>query len=155
MVTKEKVEAILQSFIDSEKEFVVDVSVAAGNRIQVLLDSDDAITIERCAEVSREIEKHLDRDTEDFELEVSSAGLSAPLKMLRQYKKNIGRSLDVVLIDGTKYTGELTDVNTADFGLQYEERVREEGMKRPKLMVQSIRIDYENVKIAKVVISYK
>lgn len=155
MVTKEKVEAILQSFIDSEKEFVVEVSVAAGNRIQVLLDSDDAITIERCVEVSREIEKHLDRDAEDFELEVSSAGLSAPLKMVRQYKKNIGRSLDVVLNDGTKYTGELMEVGTADFLLQYEEMVQEEGMKRKKLKVQSVRIDYESVKSNKIVISYK
>ena len=155
MIAKEKVEAILQECIDSAKEFVVELSVSPSNKILVLIDSDEGISIDRCVAVSREIEQHFDREVDDFELEVSSAGLSSPLKMARQYHKNVGRSLDVVLNDGLKMSGKLVQVNEDGFSLEVEEMVKEEGMKRKKLQVRTVSIKYDEVKTATVVISYR
>lgn len=87
MITNTKVENIVLQQLDSKIEFIVDISVSSANQIKVLLDGDQGITIERCVEISRAIEQSFDREAEDFELEVSSAGLSETLRLPRQYKK--------------------------------------------------------------------
>ena len=89
--------------------FLVDVQVGTGNKILVELDGDQGIGIDDCVAVSRHIEGNLDRETEDFELSVTSAGLGKPLKVQRQFLKNIGRQVIVKKNDGTLVEGVLKE----------------------------------------------
>ena len=88
--------------------FLVDLAIKPGNRIRVFIDSDTSILIEQCIGLSKFIESHLDRDIEDFELNVSSSGLDQPYRLVRQYIKNIGRDVAVVLMDEKKIEGMLS-----------------------------------------------
>jgi len=88
MITTEQIEKLVAEKLENKDVFLVDIRIRHGNRISVFLDSDTGVNIKTCAELSRYIEFNLDRESEDFELEVSSAGLDQPLKLLRQYVKN-------------------------------------------------------------------
>ncbi|KWW30208.1 MAG: ribosome maturation factor RimP [bacterium P3] len=100
-----------------DDKFVVGLKVTTDNRIFVDIDGDNGISIDDCIALSRAIESRLDRDTEDFELNVSSAGADAPLKMPRQYRRHVGRSLTVVLPDGERIEGTLTEADDTHFVL--------------------------------------
>ena len=155
MISKIEVEDIVLQQLDSEMEFIVDISISTSNQINVLLDGDQGITIERCVEVSRAINESFDREVEDFELEVSSAGLSESLRLPRQYMKNIGRSLDVVKTDGQKIRGVLLAVTDSNFTLEAENMVLVEGKKRKQKLVEQVLVPYTDVKTALVVISFR
>ena len=148
MISKGTVESIVNQHINTDNEFVVEISVSSSNKIIVLIDSDDGITIDRCVLVSKAIEQSFDRDEEDFELEVSSAGLSSPLKVVRQYQKNIGRNLDVVLANGTKMQGKLLSATESSFSIEVQEKVVLEGKKRKELITKSIDLPYSDIKTA-------
>ncbi|MGZ3883112.1 MAG: ribosome assembly cofactor RimP [Bacteroidia bacterium] len=111
MITKEQVKALVLEKIQGSSLFLVDIKVSASNKIEVFVDGDNGLAIKDCVELSRFIEKSLDRETEDFSLEVSSPGATAPLKMARQYVKHIGRDLEIVMNDGMELTGKLVNVN--------------------------------------------
>ncbi|MEM8926655.1 MAG: ribosome assembly cofactor RimP [Bacteroidota bacterium] len=120
---KEKVEELLNRALSKRLDlFLLDVTVGVDYSIKVVLDGDKGISLNDCMEISRAIEHNLDRDEEDFSLEVTSAGASAPLILPRQYRKNIGRSLEVVT-DDQKIEGKLTQVT--DEGIILEWKVRE------------------------------
>ena len=155
MISKQKIEDIVNEHIDPSSEYIVEVTVSASNSILVLIDSDEGISSDRCVKVSRAVEQSLDRDEEDFELEVSSAGLSSPLKVVRQYKKNIGRHLDVVTSNGQKYTGKLVEVDDNNFAIEVEEMVKPEGKKRKELVVKKMAFAYSEIKSATIVISFR
>ena len=155
MIDKELVENIVNEQLNPDEEFVVDISVSASNKIMVLLDGDNGITIDRCVKVSRAIEQSFDREEEDFELEVASAGLSESLKLPRQYKKNVGRSLEVVKADGQKIKGLLLSANQEAFVLEVESMVKPEGKKRKEKVIDQFEIPYTDVKSAIVVISFR
>jgi ribosome maturation factor RimP len=99
MITREKVEHLIEEKIQGTDMFIVEVSVRPGNVIDVTLDSDVGITIEACTEVHRHLLHEMDRDVEDYSLEVSSPDLMKPLKVTRQYMKNVGRDLAVKKLD--------------------------------------------------------
>ena len=155
MISTQKIEDIVNEHIDPSSEYIVEVTVSVGNSILVLIDSDEGISIDRCVKVSRAVEQSLDRDEEDFELEVSSAGLSSPLKVVRQYKKNIGRHLDVVTSSGQKYTGMLVEVSDNNFAIEVDEMVKPEGKKRKELVVKKMAVAYSEIKSATIVISFR
>jgi len=155
MISKSTIEGIVNQHINVDKEFVVEISVSSSNKIIVLIDSDDGITIDRCVLVSRAIEQSFDRDEEDFELEVSSAGLSSPLKVVRQYQKNIGRNLDVVLTNGTKIQGKLLLATESSFSIEVQEKVVVEGKKRKELITKTIDLPYSDVKSAYIVVTFR
>lgn len=110
---------------DTPEYFVVDVRIKPTNNVKVFLDGDAGITIEKCVAVNRALYKKLEESglfpTDDFSLEVSSPGLDEPLKQERQYKKNIGRKVEVILLDGTRKEGKLIAV-TED-GIAIEETI--------------------------------
>src|SRR5690554_6668798 len=109
---REKVEQLLENALEKNKSlFLIDLDISADNQIRVTLDGDKGVTVEDCIEVSREIEHNLDREEFNFSLEVMSAGLSEPLSIPRQYKKNIGRNLKIKTINNNKLEGELTAAN--------------------------------------------
>lgn len=107
MITKAEIIHLAEEALAGTDRFIVEVLVKMDNVIMVFIDGDSSVTIDHCVELSRYIEHQLDRETEDFELRVSSAGLDHPFKMLRQYIKNIGRQVQVTLLDGEKQTGKL------------------------------------------------
>jgi ribosome maturation factor RimP len=149
------VQEIVNQQINSEKEFVVDITISSGNRIMILIDSDEGLTIDRCVKVSRAVEQALDRDSEDFELEVSSPGLSEPFKVKRQYQKNIGRKVEIITTAGQKVTGLLLSADNNGFILETEQMLKLEGKKRKELVVSNAEYNYTDVKSVKIVISFR
>lgn len=155
MINKERVELIVDQIIDAEKEFVVDITVSTNNHILVLIDSETGVVIKRCVEISRFIESQLDREEEDFELEVSSAGLTSPLKVHRQYVKNIGRTVEVLLNDGQKVTGKIIEVSPSALTILYQEKISIEGSKKKQLVERTKEIPFAEVKTTLIIISFR
>jgi len=151
MITKEKIQ-ILVDEVMSDDMFIVDIAVGTGNSISVLVDSDAGISVGECVQISRHIEGSLDREVEDFSLEVSSPGLSFPLKVLRQYLKNIGREVEVVTKSGEKQKGVLKSANTEGFELEFLAKGRVDGKKVEE--TKSLTYTFDQMKTVKIVISF-
>jgi ribosome maturation factor RimP len=154
MVNKAKIVELVKEKLD-EKAFLVDVKVSASNVIKIFVDSYDSFTIDRCVEISRHLEKNLDREKEDFELQVSSPGLTESFRVKEQYLKNAGREVEIVTTDGTKRTGLLKEVKPEFVLLETSTREKVEGHKKKQLVVREHQIDYSDIKSAKVVVSFK
>jgi ribosome maturation factor RimP len=116
-MNEKKIIELIHEHLDGTDRFLVDLVIKPGNRILVFIDSDTAITIDHCVELSRHIEKNLDREIEDFELNVSSSGLDQPFRLTRQYIKNIGRDVSVVCNDGSRLSGKLIKANETEYEL--------------------------------------
>ena len=155
MITKEQITKVVTPKIDEEGLFLVEVNVSPSNQITVFIDGDKGVTIDQCISVSRFIEQSFDRDVEDYELDVSSAGLDLPLKVLRQYLKNIGRTLDVVLANGKKMTGKLVAASKEEVSLEVEQSVLLEGKKRKQMVTEIIKINLSEIKSTKIVVSFR
>ena len=110
MITEEKVKAIVEQYIRGTKVFLVGVVVRPGNMIRVHVDQPGGISIDKCVDISRHLNRELDRDVEDFSLEVSSPGIGTPFRVRQQYEKNMGQEIKVVLEDGTRMKGTLESV---------------------------------------------
>lgn len=140
----------LKDFVESKLAgtdyFLVDLSVSPNNEVKVEVDSPNAVDIDYCVELSRAIEEAFSRDEEDYELEVGSAGLSAPFKVIGQYQKHIGDRVDVLTRDGKKLLGTLTEANPDNFTVTVETKVKPDGAKRPVLVEEPLTFDYADVK---------
>ena len=115
MIDKFKVLDIVKDVLEGSDKYLVNMKITPDNRIFVDIDGDNGITIDDCIELSRLIENSLDREEEDFELNVSSAGADSPLKMPRQYKRHIGRNLSVDALDGSHVEGTLAEADDDHF----------------------------------------
>ena len=125
-----RIESIVNGFTDGTDLFLVEVKASLSNELEVVIDSDTSVTIDQCVELSRAIESNFDRDAEDFELSVMSAGIGQPLKLERQYRKAIGQPIEVVMKDGMKYAGRLEAADEQAITLAWEEKQLVEGKKR-------------------------
>ena len=119
------------------------------------LDSETGIDIDTCADITRKIESVFDREVEDYELEVGSAGLTSPFKVKGQYLKNIGNEVEVLTADGRKFHGELTAVGDDDFTVEVEKKVKEPGAKRPKMVKEPTTFNFDETKSVKYLIKFK
>ena len=161
MIPESKIKQLVEARIEGTKLFVVDVKVSASNKINVLIDGYDGVTINDCIDVSRGVEHNLDREDQDFELEVSSAGLDMPFLVPEQYKKNLGRTVKVYTQDGRKHEGQLSYVDNEKIEITYEEKVRVEGRKKKELVTQLEEYFFESeerekkIRDTKVIISFK
>ena len=152
---KEKVTALLQeAFEEYENLFLINLKIKGNNEIVVVIDGDQGVTVQDCINVSRKVEHNLDREEEDFSLEVMSAGATEPLINTRQYKKNEGRDLEVVLQDGSKITGNLIQVHDEGIVLFWKERVPKEVGKGKMTVEKEEVIAFEAIKQAKVKIKF-
>ena len=151
MITKEKIQFLLEEVL-SDDMFIVDITVGTGNSILVSVDSNAGISVGECVQISRHIESSLDREVEDFSLEVSSPGLSLPFKVLRQYLKNIGREVEVVTKSGEKQKGILKSANTEGFELEFLVKGRVDGKKVEE--TKSLTYSFDQMKTVKIVISF-
>ncbi len=138
MIDKQKLTETVGKAIEGTDLFVVDIRVSPANEIVVEIDSPEGVDIDTCARITRAIEAEFDRDTEDYELEVGSAGLTAPMRVRGQFLKNIGNPVEILTRDGRKLHGTLTAVNddATAFTVATEVKVKEPGAKRPVLKTE-------------------
>ncbi len=134
MIEKNVVTRIVSEWLEDKEYFLVDVTVSPDDKIVVEIDHADGVWIDDCVELSRYIESKLDRDEEDYELEVGSAGIGQPFKVLQQYIIHKGCDVEVLAKDGKKYKGVLTDVDENQFSITVETKMKLEGEKRPKMV---------------------
>jgi ribosome maturation factor RimP len=132
--------------LEGTDKYLVNLKITPDNRIFVDIDGDNGVNIDDCIALSRAIESNLNRDEEDFELNVSSAGADQPLKLQRQYVKNVGRELEVVTFDGERTEGTLE--NASDEGIV----IRTAGSK--KQAPETLRYAYKDIKSARVAIKF-
>lgn len=155
MIEKNIVRQIVEEWLQDKDYFLVDVSVSNDNRIVVEIDHAEGVWIEDCVELSRFIESKLDREKEDFELEVGSAGVGQPFKVHQQYVNHLGKDVEVLTLDGKKYQGELHEVNDDTFSILRQVKKKEEGSKRPRLVDELVTFSYDEIKYTKYLISFK
>lgn len=154
MIDKNVVEIIVAGWLEGKDYFLTDLTVSRDNRIVVEIDHKDGVWIDDCVELSRYIEDHLDRDAQDFELEVGSAGIGQPFKVLRQYQNHIGDTVEVAPKSGRKYEGTLIAADTEGFTVSVEQKVKHEGEKRPHLETVEMHFAYDDVRSVKYVIEF-
>jgi len=146
---------MVEEWLEGKEYFFVDATVDKENKIVVEIDHKDGVWIEDCCDLSRFIESQLDRDAEDFELEVGSAGIGQPLKVLQQFINNIDHEVEVMTLDGKKLEGTLTDANSDGFTFCYKEKKKVEGKKRPVNVDVTRQYGYNDVKWVKAIIDFK
>ena len=125
-----KIREVAEAALLGTDRFVVDVKCSPANEIEVVIDADSTIDLDACVELSRKIEAEFDREVEDYELSVFSAGVGQPLKLLRQYNKLIGGTVEVLLTSGVKMLATLKEASHEGITLSYTERKLVEGKKR-------------------------
>jgi ribosome maturation factor RimP len=150
MIEKQKIEGLVKEYMKGTGLFLVSVKVSNANRISVLADKKEGITIDECAGIHRQIENGLDRDVEDFELQVSSPGLDLPFVVIEQYYKNEGRKVEVVDTEGTKYSGILKNVTAGGFEL--ETAIKTKGK---AIELKDISFNFEQIKTTRVILTIK
>ena len=135
--------------------FVVECKISPMGDIELLIDSDTAVKLEDCASLNRAIEAELDREVEDYSLMVASAGIGSELKLLRQYKKILGNSVEVLLKDGIKILAKLNDATEEGIALSYEEKQVVEGKKRKVTVEVTKSYAWEEIKYVKEYLDFK
>lgn len=152
---REKVAQLLESALEQNKSlFLIDLNISEENQIRVILDGDKGVTVEDCMMVSREIEHNLDREEYDFSLEVMSAGVSEPLTLPRQYKKNIGRNLKIKTKNEEKIEGELIAADDENCTIKWSAREPKPVGKGKVTVQKEANLPYKDIMEAKVMITF-
>lgn len=155
MIDAKQVIAIAERLLEGTDMFVVECTSSPMGDIELLIDSDSAVRLEDCATLNRAIEAELDREVEDYSLMVASAGIGSELKLLRQYRKVLGRSVEVLLKDGIKILAHLDDATEAGIILSYEEKQAVEGKKRKITVEVTKEYRWEEIKYVKEYLDFK
>lgn len=154
MIDKQIVKKLVDSWLKGKDYFLTDLTISEDDRIVVEIDHKDGVWIDDCVDLSRHIESNLDREVEDFELEVGSAGIGKPFKVKQQYINNIGNEVEVLLKDGKKLKGVMKDAADDSFTVTTQKKVKPEGAKRPQLIDEDVPLAYDEVKEVKAVIKF-
>ena len=155
MIDLQSVKEIVNEGIQGTDLFVADIIVSPDNRIVVEVDNDEGVDIDHCTTLHRYIESRLDREVEDYELEVGSAGITSPFKVVRQYQKNIGNEVEVLSRSGQKLTGTLKAADEEAFTLTVTKKVKPEGAKRKIEVEEDLTFPYNEIKYTKYIIRFK
>ena len=154
MIDKTELEQVINKALEGTGMFLVTLKVSKDNVIDVALDSDEDITIDDCVAVNDAVLAAFDRDEgEDYELTVGSYGITSPLLMPRQYRKNIGYEVEVLTGDGRKLKGVLTDADDEGFTLTMTVKRKLEGKKRPEMVEEQEHFNYSDIKQTKNIIN--
>jgi ribosome maturation factor RimP len=148
MISEAKIEQLVNEKLEGSSQFLVRLSVSSSNKIIVEIDGLEGVTIDDCVAVSRHIEGSLDREQDDFDLQVSSPGVSKPLIDKRQYPKNVGREVKVTTTEGVEMKGELLEAGE-------HIKLKLPASKKKKLPVREEVLQWDQVKETKVLISFK
>ena len=155
MTNKEVVKQLVEEWLKDKDYFLVDITISPENKITVEIDNAEGVWIEDCVELSRYIEDHLSRDEEDYELEVGSAGIGQPFKVLRQYQNHIGKDVEVLTKEHKKLKGVLTSADSEHFSIEITEKVKAPGAKRSQLITVEKTFGYDQVLYTKYLIKFK
>lgn len=155
MITTTQILELIDEKLQEKKFFVVHLDVKPGNNIQLEIDGPEGFTIKDCVDFSRQIEHNLDRETEDFELHVSSPGLDKPFRVIEQYQKYKGKEVRVVQNNGEVVEGVLEVVNENEIQITYSFKQKIEGKKKKETIVKEEIIPFTNIKETTIIISFK
>lgn len=155
MIEKTTVCQIVNEWLQGKDYFLVEVTISPDDRIVVEIDHKEGVWIEDCVELSRYIESRLNRDKEDYELEVGSAGIGQPFKVLQQYINHVGNEVEVLTRDGRKLQGLLKEATKDNFTVTIQKKVKPEGAKRPHMEAEDITLGYGDINYTKYLISFK
>jgi len=156
MIVATQIEEWVRALAEGTDMFVVRATVAPGNRIRVLVDRlSSGLTMKDCVAIHRHIESHLDRETEDFELEVGSPGMEEPFTHPLQYVKNIGRQVRVILNDGTEVSGRINAVIDKVVTIIPEAKSKGKAKTAPAIEVAPVSFDMNQIKETKKIITFK
>jgi len=155
MITIQDIQPIVERYINGSDLFLVQLKISKDNVVEIMIDSPVGVNLDQCVELSRAINETFDRDVEDFELTVSSAGLDQPFRVFQQYLKYIGKEVEVVLKSGKKLKATLVDATPDTITLSYEELQKVEGKKRKQLITNTESYILADVKSTKPIIKWK
>lgn len=155
MIETAKIKGIVDEWLKGKRYFLTDITVDENDRIVVEIDDKEGVWIDDCVELSKFIEEHLNRDEEDYELEVGSAGLGQAFKVLQQYLNHIGDRVEVVTSDHKKIRGILKQADENGITVDVERKVKPEGAKRPKLMTVEEKYSMDQLKSVSYAIDFK
>ena len=151
---KEKVEALVQeALVENPSLFLIDLTIGGDNSIRVLLDGDQGVTLETCIQVSRKVEHNLDREENDFSIEVSSCGVGSPLTIPRQFIKNVSRKLEVIDSEDKQVQGTLVEATDTSFTLEWKAREPKPIGKGKVTVIKTREFQYGQYNSAKVIVS--
>lgn len=155
MELKQTVENLLDAALESYPElFLVDLKVGADNSIKVILDGDNGVRLADCVAISRAVEHELDRDTIDFSLEVTSVGVSTPLQLPRQYKKNIGRKIEVTTTEAKTLVGTLVKADDTALELSWKTREPKPIGKGKHTVTKTAAVPYATIDKAQILVQF-
>ncbi len=154
MIKKQTIIDLIKSHFEGTDKFIVDVKVLAGNKIEVYIDAPQHVVIADCVALSRFIEGSLDREKDDFELQVSSPGATEAFKVTEQYKKYLNTKVKVVTKEGTKHEGVLLSANDTEFVLEETRREKKTVGKGNQTVVENITLTYNQTKETKSVLPF-
>ena len=154
MIEKNIINSLVEEKLKGTDYYLVDVSVSSDNMISIEIDNDNGVCIDDCVALSRFVEENLDREKEDFELEVGSSGITSPFKVVRQYLKNIGKEVEMLLKSGIKLTGILKDADENGATITIEKKVKAEGSKRKATFEEDLTYLYNEIKQTKYIIRF-
>ena len=155
MMFRNKVQELLDAALaEREHLFLIDLNINDTNKISITLDGDSGVNLQDCIDVSRAIENSLDREEQDFSLEVAPAGVSSPLKLVRQFKKNVGRTLKVKTISSEEIEAELTFADDEKIILEWQAREPKKIGKGKETVSKKLELPYNSIKEAVVIISF-
>ncbi len=147
MIDKEKVQTVVNQELEGSDLFLVDLKIGKDNKISVFIDGDNGVTIQNCIDLSKQIESNFDREVEDFELSILSSGIGEPLKLNRQYEKNIGRNIEVITKEGEKIVGELLLVNEEKIVVKIQPKKKKDPIVEKEIL-------FDNIKESKIIILF-
>ena len=154
MIQESTVRALIDEITQDTDMFLVDLKISGGNKISVSVDAIGGLPITDCMKVSRGIEFNLDREEQDFELNVSSPGLDKPFKVFKQYEKNVGRSIRIVMIDEGVFDAKITGVEDPKISLEVEEVITKSDALENVEKGDAIGLSQEDIKESKINISF-
>ena len=155
MIDRQQVIELTNDWLSDKEYFLVDVVISKDDKITVEIDHAEGVWIEDCAELSRHIENGLNGEADDYELEVGSAGLGQPFKVLQQYRNHIGLEVEVLTKEGKKIKGILKEAAEKEFTVTISKKEKVEGAKRPQLVEEDITFPYDGIKYTKYIINFK
>ncbi len=153
MISKEYIRQLIENKLSNTDKYLIEIKVTPDNKIFVFIDGDNPVKLQDCIDLSKYIKTNLNRNTDDFELNVSSAGLDQPLKIYRQFVKNIGRNIEILMDNGTRQKGKL--INISDNSITIEHELHKKKKSLEKETGKIIKLPLNQIKETKVSISLK
>ena len=155
MLKESTVQTLINNGLEERKDlFLIDLKISPDNKINIIIDGDNGVAVEDCMFISRAVEHNLDREEDDFSLEVTSAGATSPLLLKRQYKKNIGRTLQVKTKDQKKIEAKLTEVDENHITLEWKAKEPKPVGKGKITVEKQEKVAFDDILEAKVIIKF-